>query len=111
MRLSTLDPHWVNEDGDHDTVKKGVTFLCPHCQQRRLGVFFDAPICGSPPVDLVAFNRDRLRADGHPFDDIHVGRILWHRVGETFEDLTLTPSIDASAFGCWHGNITAGEAT
>lgn len=111
MRLTELEPHWVSEFGRSDDVKQGVTFLCPHCRARRLGVFFDHPICGSLPVDLVAFNRARLRADDHPFDDIHVGAVLWHRAGETFENLSLSPSIDASAFGCWHGYLTNGECT
>ena len=29
--------------------------------------------------------------------------------GETFETLTLTPSVDASAAGHWHGHVTDGE--
>jgi predicted RNA-binding Zn-ribbon protein involved in translation (DUF1610 family) len=111
MRLLELDPRWCTASSVESTdQKQGVTFLCPHCRARRLGVFFDLPICGSPPVDLAAFHHDRLRADEHPFDDIHIGQVLWHRVsGETFDTLTLTPSIDASAFGCWHGFITNGE--
>jgi len=34
---------------------------------------------------------------------------LWQRTGETFEDMTLSPSIDASNSGHWHGHITNGE--
>jgi len=109
MRLIELEPRWASEYGHSDDVKQGVTFLCPHCRARRLGVFFDKSICGTPPIDLVAFNRARLRADNDPYDDVHVGSTLWHREGETFDTLTLSPSIDASAFGCWHGFITAGE--
>jgi hypothetical protein len=34
--------------------------------------------------------------------------VLWQRTGETFETLTLTPSVDCSAWGHWHGFITNG---
>jgi Family of unknown function (DUF6527) len=36
-------------------------------------------------------------------------RPVWKRNGETFADLTLAPSIDASKSGHWHGFITNGE--
>jgi hypothetical protein len=32
---------------------------------------------------------------------------LWQRTGNTFETLTLTPSIDASPD--WHGYVTSGQ--
>jgi hypothetical protein len=35
--------------------------------------------------------------------------VLWQRTGDDFEDLTLTPSIDASNSGHWHGFITGGQ--
>lgn len=38
-------------------------------------------------------------------------RHVWKREGDAFETLTLTPSIDASAHGHWHGFITNGEVT
>jgi hypothetical protein len=34
----------------------------------------------------------------------------WQRTGDTFENLTLSPSLDFSARGEWHGSITNGEA-
>ncbi len=44
---------------------------------------------------------------------------LWQRTGDSFETLTLTPSIDYTRFDngtlrdptCWHGFITDGEVT
>jgi hypothetical protein len=35
---------------------------------------------------------------------------LWQRSGSTFDDLTLSPSVDASGSGHWHGWVQAGEA-
>jgi hypothetical protein len=33
---------------------------------------------------------------------------LWTRTGETFETLSLSPSVDASPAGCWHGFVQNG---
>jgi hypothetical protein len=37
--------------------------------------------------------------------------IHWKRSGEAFETLSLSPSIDASNAGHWHGFIKNGEVT
>jgi hypothetical protein len=54
-------------------------------------------------------NKDKLR---HVHElrtfDVPPG-IIWQRTGETFDDLTLTPSIDASPSGHWHGYVTNGQ--
>jgi hypothetical protein len=73
-----------------------LTFRCPHCKI-RLAVWFKNPIDGGPP-------HEEKRADGTMWP-------LWQRTGETFEDLTLSPSVDASAQGHWHGFITKGIIT
>ncbi len=85
MRLIELDPHWIAEEGRQG---QGIHFECPHCRETRIGVYFKNPIDGGTPA------KDRL---------------LWQRAGDTFETLTLTPSIDASKFGHWHGHVTNGE--
>lgn len=46
-------------------VRAGVTFLCPRCRDGRLAVPFADPTAGAN----------------------------WQRVGESFDDLTLTPSV------------------
>lgn len=102
MRLTELDPRWFTFAHAADGVdfRFGLTFLCPHCKQQRIGVQFD------PPID--------------PQGWITRGIIwpkstkIWHREGDTFETLSLTPSIDASGVeiqfvGHWHGFITNGE--
>lgn len=98
MKLIDLNPRWAS---DAEIVIGGVarrfenrhgmavSFECPCCRKIRLAVWFANPIDGLPPTD----------------DASH----LWNRAGETFETLTLTPSIDASDDGHWHGFITAGE--
>lgn len=96
MRLTDLDPRWCVDadiviggsvkhfDGRHGM---GITFDCPCCKRVRLAVWFDKPIDGGVPTDDAK---------------------LWSRSGETFETLTLSPSIDASKHGHWHGFIRNG---
>lgn len=101
MKLSELNPRWI-VDADivlgggpsvHDADRYGmaISFDCPHCRSTRLAVWFANPVDGKPPTDDA--------------------QLLWTRSGgTTFDDLSLTPSIDASAHGHWHGFITNGEA-
>lgn len=78
----------------------GLSFLCPVHRDHRLVVMFANPVDGGVPATL---------------DE---GRCTWQRTGETFDDLTLGPSVDASGSThltrdietpCWHGFITNGE--
>ncbi len=82
----------------------GVTFLCPHCMTQRLGVHFN------PPIDPQGW-WDKIQRP--TYEGINV----WTREGgETFDTLTLTPSIDTTQPnidfpGHWHGFIRNGEVT
>ena len=96
MRLSELNPRWCAAgDSRHGM---GITFECPHCRTQRLGVWFVNPIDGGPKEHEL-------------IEDHHMGGPEWTRTGTTFDDLSLSPSIDASAFGHWHGYITNGSIT
>jgi len=110
MLLSELEPRWWAEAGRH---KQGVSFLCPHCvlakdpNPQRLGVAFANPIDGGAQV--------KLGLEVH-LTNVHDLRLYdvppgfhWTRIGDTFETLSLTPSVDCSRSGHWHGHITAGE--
>jgi hypothetical protein len=111
MKLTDLEPRWFTfmaHPADGVDIRSGISFLCPHCMTQRLGVRFE------PVIDKAG-----LMEKFHlllPIDD----KPTWHRDGDTFETLTLTPSIDASGFrvnmpemiafvGHWHGYITKGE--
>ncbi len=91
MKLTELDPVWITEDGRE---RMGLTFLCPCCvgteRERRLFAMFRNPVDGGPGEE------------DHP---------SWQREGDTFETLTLSPSIDASSSGHWHGFVRNGELT
>lgn len=111
-RLTDWSPHWVNLSGAADGVLAyiGISFLCPHCTHspcptcgaqrgKRVAVSFWPPII--PPnqayPDLV-----RQSVESIPHNNFH------QRVsGETFDTLTLNPSIGFDPH--WHGSITNGE--
>lgn len=117
MKLIDLDPSFVGqyhagtarEDPttyrELDSVEgaQGVLFICPKCQQHSILCWFKNPR-NAPPVPESAFPRP--------------GR--WTFSGDTFDVLTLEPSIDLSTITfdnpagpdrCyWHGWVQNGEA-
>lgn len=105
MTLLELNPKFIAlRDGD-DAV--GMTFRCPHCplgergETTYLGIWFANPVIrgNHPDVDWP----DYMLA--HP--DVH----YWRRTGDDFTTLCITPSVDASGVGHWHGSITNGLIT
>lgn len=106
MRLTELHPKWITLNGwaDDRPFYVGITFRCPHCPDgergyvQYLAVFFENPI---DPHGLV----------GSMFALPRLKDTLWYRTGDTFETLCLTPSVDASKVGHWHGSISCGEVS
>ena len=101
MRLTDLNPQWLgaggegiyNADGTPATPREGVALLFD-CPCGKCGM----PCCihVDPPLDGGA------EISGH----------AWTRTGDTFDTLTLKPSIyrNEAKGGCgWHGFITNGE--
>lgn len=98
MRLTDLNPKWIVLKENGDVV--GLTFMCPHCRAVHVGAWFAEAIdadgyAGIDPDIEVFFGK-------HPEDR------RWHRAGDDFETLTLTPSIDTSQHGHWHGFVRNG---
>ena len=100
MKLTDLNPKFLGNGGD------GVTLDGEPVPRREgVGLRFDCP-CGCPSPCFVYLENP---LDGKPFDTR--GAPQWKRVGEDFETLTLTPSIQRYE-PCpkrWHGFITNGE--
>jgi hypothetical protein len=106
MRLTDLSPHWIALFGwsAESQFYVGVSFLCPHCdpsapehganRRRRLAVMFHPPI---DPDNWLA----RILA---PVSEGKHQRVS----GETFDTLTLSPSIGFDHIGHWHGHIVNG---
>jgi hypothetical protein len=113
VRLVDLNPRWVRDFDAPEDARQGVSFDCPCCvgqpaKASRLAVFFANPVTPHPPADVSQENRLKWAHEHDHLADHHVGGVLWQRTGETFEDLTLAPSVDCSAWKHWHGFITAG---
>lgn len=89
VQLDSLRPRWLDSLPDRKRV--GMSFDCPHCassdEPYRLFVTFDKPLDGGPTIE---------------------GR-HWSRSGDSFQTLTLSPSVDASAQGHWHGFVIDGR--
>ena len=82
---------------------QGLWFLCPVCFQRNGGAV------GTHLVETTFRDRGASDDEGSHGRDGTPSR--WGVSGSSFEDLTLTPSIDLGSGGCgWHGFITEGEA-
>lgn len=97
MRLTELEPKWTGYGtDDYGKIYDGISFLCPHCKVHRLAIHF------MPPIDPENW-WPRIT---HPtYHDL----LVWTRVsGDTFDDLTITPSINVELAN-WHGFITNGE--
>ena len=106
MKLIDLNPRWcigaeyvddkgticrITNNPNHGRIGMGLSFDCPVHRNHRLVVMFVNPI------------------DDMPKDS--TTKHLWSRTGDTFLNMTLSPSIDASTnfSGCWHGYVRNGE--
>ena len=106
MKLTELEPRWYSV-GDSKGIA-GISFQCPHCKKERLGVRIDHQ---NPHVIQVDHDNDITTAP--------INVQIWQVTGDAptlngethggFENITLTPSVDSSASGHWHGFITNGE--
>jgi hypothetical protein len=112
VKLTELQPHWVqppqwSEQGPKFYI--GVSFLCPHC------VHTPCPTCGAqrgkrlavsfwPPIDPES-------AMGRMFDYQPMPGAHQRVSGETFDTLTLAPSIGFDNPPHFHGRIENGEVT
>lgn len=108
MKLTDLHPHFIGAGGEGIYSADG----SPAPKRHGIGVMFDCP-CGKCDEQHVCYVPFRNPLDGGPaFEES--GRPAWQRTGETFETLTLRPSILRSPEkgGCgWHGYVTNGEVT
>jgi len=103
MKLIDLKPKWFNlEEGG---IRVGLTFECPHCfdsitsySNTRIGVSFHER--GKELIEDTYIH-------AHTTDPFF--NHIWEEDGEDFYNITLTPSIDVSHAGHWHGFLIKGE--
>ena len=123
MRLVDLHPVWWAPAG-----RKGVAIIfdCPHCVAtgkvheghqdcpsgpHRLCCSLNPPLDGGAPIicDHNGVFAMGLKESLMPWC---IGcSVAWTRNGDTFENLSLSPSVDASAAGHWHGFVQNGNIT
>jgi uncharacterized protein DUF6527 len=105
VRLTDLNPRFIGAGGPGVFKADG----SPAPRREGVGLMCDCPCgqCGEFGLLFVAF--------ANPLDGGEpIQKTTWKRTGETFETLTLEPSILRSSErgGCgWHGFITNGEVT
>jgi hypothetical protein len=99
MKLTDLNPKWVSYGGE-GVSQNGM----PVPLRERVGVTLDCPCgCKDNPLFVPFANPPDGLGPVYPNKG-------WERTGDTFETLTLTPSIQRELpRRCWHGFITNGE--
>lgn len=107
MRLTDLDPKWVFKDGR----KIGFTFVCPttpdNPMNRQSCLFEKIP--RKEQWDLLDEHEPVNAEKGtHGWVQGCNPDASWTWNGKDFDALTVTPSIDGSKGGNWHGFITDG---
>lgn len=95
MRLVDLRPLWLH--------KNLFVFWCPHCHKSLLSC-----------KNAVMSRREQCDMFALRFGYVSIvpckPEMAWtFASGTAFETMDVTPSLDASASGHWHGHITAGE--
>ena len=97
MRLADLEPRWLSPDL--------FIFKCPHCLEMLLS-------CKKMPLSFKEqrelFN-SKLGEDWNERVVPTESKSAWAILGD-FSNMTISPSIDASHSGHWHGFVTNGEA-
>jgi hypothetical protein len=103
MRLVDLNPVWVGHGGEGVTV---TATGAPVPRREAVGIEFDCP-CGCVHRVYVSFANP---VDG--LGPVYAAGNNWQRTGDTFDTLTLSPSIQRILPNkCWHGHVTNGEVT
>jgi len=112
-RLADLDPRWLLRDG----VRIGFVFNCPTRADEKQTCFF-APTPRREQIEAVRGLYGNMADDDKP-DLSHIQlcdedcgwKISAPLTAETatFETISVTPSLDGSKGGNWHGHITNGE--
>lgn len=104
MKLLDLEPRWfVLEDGGP---RVGLTFECPCCRNERIGIVFHHR--GHEAIEDEYIKAHHNAPCGNA--NLEPNKFIWTIDGpDDFASLTVTPSIDASKAGHWHGFITGGQ--
>jgi hypothetical protein len=109
MRLVDLNPKWVGSGGEGISTGDGR----PVPPREGVAIMFDCPCGGHEDAKGDETREFQSRVfvhidpamDGKPADES--SKPAWKRTGDSFENLTLEPSIQR--VGGWHGFVRNGE--
>ena len=104
MRLTDLNPRWVCSGGEGVTDTGGN----PVPLRPMIAISFDCP-CGDADCIRACIGFTNPPDGKGPCKSS--GEHTWEMSGDSFADLTLTPSIQRVGECGWHGHVTAGEIT
>jgi hypothetical protein len=112
MKLLNLDPRWLIKDGQ----RVGFVFKSPTLGDDMWSSCFEVPPDRFEQWKLfaAAFPEGRLNSKGYArciqgMNSAHRWQIAGGIDAADFGTITVTPSLDGSAAGNWHGFITNGE--
>lgn len=98
MKLIELQPRWLNPNV--------LAFLCPHCQKFWL-TCKNIVLSSSQQFDLY---QESFGDDWNMLVVPCREEFCWTFSSADFNSLSVSPSVDASNSGHWHGSIINGEA-
>lgn len=119
MRLVDLKPKWMRLEGE----AVAIIFLCPRCVKRGNGCHgrgltwltctFKA-LGNREQRELIEAvireHQDDFSATGTEEHDVVGCKLLaWKRDSKLLETISVSPSLDASPAGHWHGHIKGGR--
>lgn len=100
MRLLDLQPRWIYKN-------KVFTFLCPHC--RKTWLTCKRVVMGHTQQWEI-FAKEFGVGTGDPAWAVGCeAECAWQFSTLDFATMSVTPSLDASKSGHWHGHITDGQ--
>lgn len=109
MKLVDLDPRWLEKGGR----RIGFTFKCPCCNGKNRLTCFTEP---TPFKEQVKLMHAAMHSTPEDDDDWPINWVpanagsKWTLSNlDSFETMTVAPSIDASKSGNWHGFIRSGN--
>lgn len=103
MKLADLNPCWLLKDGN----RIGFTFECPTKRDYRQSCFPNPPKV-SEQVDLfdAAHGEHKMVQPCNPSQHWNIAGGI---DGADFASISVTPSLDGSPGGLWHGFIINGQ--
>lgn len=104
MRLADLQPRWLINEPE----RKLFIFVCPHCRKRWLSCKNFVMKIG----DQIELFEKALREEEMDVVVPMTAEVSWALENpESWDTISVSPSIDASPSGDWHGHIKAGQVT